>query len=191
MEKFFALIGRLRYIDRWSLMRNTRKENVAEHSYITALVAHALCEIENELYGGHTNPEHAAVLALYHEAAEVFTGDMPTPVKYYSKEIVSAYKAIEHEAEKKTVAFLPRDLRQTYAPLVSPDKTSDEYKFAKYADKIAALIKCNEEIAAGNTEFSAAQKSAEASLRGANERAVNYFLDTFLPAFGQNLDETL
>ena len=177
--KFFSLIGRLRYIDRWSLMRNARRENVAEHSFIT------------ELYGGNLNADRAAVLALYHEAAEVFTGDMPTPVKYYSDEIRTAYKAIEREAEKKLVGFLPERLQGAYGGLVSPDKTSEEYKFVKYADKIAALIKCNEELAAGNAEFAAAKESAEKSLRALGEKAVDYFLDTFAADFGLSLDESL
>ncbi|MDE6397902.1 MAG: 5'-deoxynucleotidase, partial [Clostridiales bacterium] len=186
-DKFFSLIGRLRYIDRWSLMRNARKENVAEHSYITALVAHALCTVQNELYGGNLNADRAAVLALYHEAAEVFTGDMPTPVKYYSDEIRTAYKAIEKEAEQKLIGFLPAQLQGAYGGLVSPDKTSEEYKFVKYADKIAALIKCNEEFAAGNAEFAAAKASAEKSLRALGEKAVDYFLDTFAADFGLSL----
>lgn len=190
-DKFFSLIGRLRYIDRWSLMRNTRKESVAEHSYVTALAAHALCTIENELYGGNVNAERAALLALYHEAAEVFTGDMPTPAKYYSEEIRTAYKAIEKEAEQKLVGFLPESLQNAYGSLVSPDKDSAEYRFCKYADKIAALIKCNEELAAGNAEFRAAKESTEKSLRALRQPAVDYFLDTFADTFGLSLDESL
>ena len=110
-EKFFSLIARLRYIDRWSLMRNTRRENVAEHSYITSLVAHALCVIENEFYGGKLNADRAAVIALYHESAEVFTGDLPTPVKYYDDGIRNAYKKLESKAESKIVSFLPDALK--------------------------------------------------------------------------------
>ncbi|MCI8458397.1 MAG: 5'-deoxynucleotidase [Clostridia bacterium] len=190
-DKFFSLIGRLRYIDRWSLMRNTRKESVAEHSYVTALVAHALCVLHNERFGGQVNAERAALLALYHEAAEVFTGDMPTPAKYYSQEIRSAYKAIEKDAERKLLGFLPCDLKARYADLVSPDTQSEEYKFVKYADKIAALIKCEEELAAGNSEFAAAKKSTLQALHAVDQPAVECFLQTFADSFGLSLDESL
>lgn len=190
-DKFFSLMGRLRYIDRWSLMRNTRKENVAEHSYLTAVIAHALCVTENEQFGGHLNPDRAAVLALYHEAAEVFTGDMPTPVKYHSDDIRTAYKALEHKAEHKLLTFLPPALQGAFADAVSPDKALPESKFVKYADKIAALVKCIEEVAAGNAEFVAAKAATEKVLRDAHVASVDYFLDTFVAAFGLSLDETL
>lgn len=171
-------------------MRNTRKENVAEHSYMTALIAHALCVIQNELYGGKLDPNRAAVLALYHESAEVFTGDLPTPVKYYSDEIRTAYKSIEGEAERKLIAFLPEELQKAYVGIVSPDP-SKERTFVKYADKLAALIKCNEEAAAGNGEFRAAKSAAEKTLRDLNEPAVDYFLQTFAETFALSLDESL
>lgn len=190
-DKFFSLIARLRHIDRWSLMRNTRKENVAEHSYITAVVAHALCVIENELFGGELNPEKATVFALYHDSAEVFTGDLPTPVKYHSEEIRAAYKAIEEKAEKKLLEFLPNELKEAFAKTVSPEKSEPEYKFVKYADKLAALIKCNEELSAGNAEFAAAKKSIEKTLESIPEKSVKYFLQNFADSFGLSLDETL
>ncbi|MCI8596348.1 MAG: 5'-deoxynucleotidase [Clostridia bacterium] len=190
-DKFFSLIARLRHIDRWSLMRNTRKENVAEHSYITAVVAHALCIIENELFGGELNPEKAAIFALYHDSAEVFTGDLPTPVKYHSEEIRAAYKAIEEKAEKKLLEFLPNELKDAFAKTVSPEKSEPEYKFVKYADKLAALIKCNEELSAGNAEFAAAKKSIEKTLESIPEKSVKYFLQNFADSFGLSLDETL
>lgn len=172
-------------------MRNTRKENVAEHSFMTALFAHALCVIRNELFGGDLDPERAATLALYHEAAEVFTGDLPTPVKYYGEEIRTAYKSIEKRAEQKLIEYLPAELRGAFGPLTSPDRAQKEWKYVKYADKIAALVKCKEENAAGNREFAAAHDGAEKALRAANDDAVNYFLDTFAPSFGLSLDETL
>ena len=190
-DKFFALVCRLRYIDRWSLMRNTRKENVAEHSFVTALIAHALCAIQNELYGGKLNADRAAVLALYHESAEVLTGDLPTPVKYYGEDIRTAYKNLEHTAENKILGYLPSELEGTFSSLVSQDKNEPEYAFVKYADKIAALIKCNEELAVGNSEFKTAKESAEKFLRSQNVKAVDYFLDNFAEAFGRSLDETL
>ena len=190
-DKFFALVCRLRYIDRWSLMRNTRKENVAEHSYITALIAHALCSIQNELYGGKLNADRAATLAIYHESAEVLTGDLPTPVKYYGDDIRKAYKSLESTAENKLLGYLPTELESTFSPLVSQDKSSPEYAFVKYADKIAALIKCSEELACGNAEFKAAKESAEKFLRAQNVQAVDYFLNNFAEAFGKSLDETL
>lgn len=172
-------------------MRNTRKENVAEHSFITAIVAHALCVIENELCGARLNADRASALALYHESAEVFTGDLPTPIKYHSDEIRSAYKAIEGKAEKKLLGFLPDELKEAFSQYVSPDKNEPEYKFVKYADKIAALIKCNEELAAGNSEFSAAAKTTEKSLRALSVESVDYFLDNFLGSFGLSLDESI
>ena len=190
-EKFFSLIGRLRYIDRWSLMRNTRKENVAEHSFMAAILTHALCAIENELFGGDLDPCYAAVLALYHESAEVFTGDLPTPVKYHSDEIRKAYKAIEEKAERKLMGFLPEDTAGVFLPFVSPDKDCAEYAFVKYADKLAALIKCVEECAAGNSEFAAAKASAEAALRAESAESVRYVLEHFVDAFGLSLDESI
>lgn len=172
-------------------MRNTRRENVAEHSYITALISHALCTVENELYGGSLDADKAAVIALYHESAEVFTGDLPTPVKYHSEEMRTAYKKIESKAERKLLGFLPEELGRVFASAVSPDKNSAEYKFVKYADKIAALIKCNEELAAGNGEFGAAKKSIEDELRGYKVKSVDYFIDRFVSSFGLSLDESL
>ncbi len=172
-------------------MRNMRKENVAEHSYITAVVAHALCAIENELYGGKLNPDRAAVLALYHDSAEVFTGDLPTPVKYRSDELKTAYKAIEEKAEKKLIEFLPPELSDTFSKVVSPNKTEPEYKFMKYADKLAALIKCNEELSAGNAEFAAAKKSVEKAFESVQEKSVKYFIENFADSFGVSLDESL
>lgn len=190
-DKFFALICRLRYIDRWSLMRNTHKENVAEHSFVTALIAHALCVAQNELYGGKLNADRAATLALYHESAEVLTGDLPTPVKYYGEDIRKAYKDLEHTAERKLIGYLPEELKGAFEPLVSQVKSEPEYAFVKYADKIAALIKCNEELAVGNTEFKTAKESTEKFLRDQKVQAVDYFLNNFAEAFGRSLDETL
>lgn len=172
-------------------MRNTQKENVAEHSFITAMVAHALCVISNELYGGKLNADRAATLALYHEAAEVLTGDLPTPVKYHNDGIRSAYKSMEREAEKKIVGVLPENLKSVYEPLVSPVADDPEYKYVKFADKIAALIKCNEELSVGNVEFKTAADSILKSLSAVSDKAVKYFLDNFISSFGLSLDESL
>ena len=172
-------------------MRNVRTENVAEHSFVTSLIAHALCEIKNTLYGGKLDADRAAVLALYHESAEVFTGDLPTPIKYHSDDIRSAYKEIEAEAETKLLGFLPDELKKVYAPFVSQDKACPEYAMVKYADKIAALIKCNEELAAGNDEFREAKTSVEKLLAAADEKAVGYFMEHFMPYFGMSLDSSL
>lgn len=172
-------------------MRNTRTENVAEHSFVTSLIAHALCEIENTLYGGNLDAGKAAVMALYHESAEVFTGDLPTPIKYHSDEIRSAYKKIEAESESKLLTFLPDELKEVYAPLVSQDKNAPEYAMVKYADKLAALIKCNEELAAGNDEFREAKAATEKALAAADQKAVGYFMKNFLPYFGMSLDSSL
>ena len=172
-------------------MRNTQKENVAEHSFMTAMIAHALCVISNELYGGKLNADRAATLALYHEAAEVLTGALPTPVKYHNDGIRSVYKAMEREAEKKIVGVLPENLKSVYEPLVSPDTTQSEYKYVKFADKIAALIKCNEELSVGNNEFKMAADAMLKSLRAVPDKAVEYFLNNFISSFGLSLDESL
>ncbi len=187
-SNFYAVIGRMKYINRWGLMRNTRNENLSEHCLDVAMIAHALVIIDCRLFGGNLNPEHAACLALYHDASEIITGDMPTPVKYYNPEIRSAYAAAESAAEDKLVSYLPEYMREDIAPLIS--HSSDEYTpFIKAADKLSALIKCIEEIKMGNKEFADAERSTRAAVEAMNLPAANEFLATFMNAYTLTLDE--
>ncbi len=169
-------------------MRSYFNENVAEHSHCVAIIAHSLCIIQNKLFGGDLDADRAAVIALYHETSEVITGDLPTPIKYFNNSITNAYKALESEAEKKIIRQLPPELREELSCYIT-DKTSDEYKVVKYADKLAAYIKCIEEIEAGNPEFSAAIISQEQALATAEMPCVKYFLDNFIKAFYLTLDK--
>ena len=181
----------MKLIDRWALMRNTSVEDVAQHTMQVAMIAHALCVIENTVYGGDYDAEKAAVLALYHESAEVVTGDLPTPVKYYDADINRAYKNIEHRAEQKLVDTLPDELRAAFAPFVKSDRSVKEYALVKCADKMSALIKCVEELAVGNSEFKNAYDATLDSLKDMSERSVGYFLETFIPAYSMSLDNLL
>lgn len=191
-SKFFAFLDRMKLIDRWALMRNTSIEDVAQHTMQVAMLAHALCIIENKLYGGAFDANLAAALALYHESAEVVTGDLPTPVKYYDDDINRAYKNIERRAEQKLIDTLPSELKDAFAPFVKPDKkASPEYAFVKRADKLSALIKCVEELAVGNNEFKNAYDATLNSLKDVPERSVKYFLDVFIPAYSMSLDYLL
>lgn len=189
MNEFFALMNRMKFIERWGLMNSTRPENVMEHSALTAMLAHALCLLENKLFGGGYNPERAALLGLYHESAEVLTGDLPTPVKYFNDSITTAYKAIEQEAERRICARLPQTLKTDMEGLISQDKGEREYAMVKAADKLAALIKCVEETKAGNDEFKRAYSATLKSLKESGFKSVDYFLKEMLPAFAMNLDE--
>lgn len=190
-SKFFAFLGRMKLIDRWALMRNTSVEDVAQHTMQVAMIAHALCVIENTLFGGDYDADRAAVLALYHESAEVVTGDLPTPVKYYDDDINRAYKNIEHRAEQKLIDTLPEELKSAFAPFVKPDKNDREYVFVKRADKMSALVKCVEELAVGNNEFKNAYDATVKSLNEVSEKSVKYFLETFIPAYSMSLDYLL
>lgn len=191
ISKFFAFLDRMKLIDRWALMRNTAVEDVAQHTMQVAMIAHALCVIENTLFDGDYDAEHAAVTALYHEAAEVVTGDLPTPVKYYDEDINRAYKNIERRAEQKLIDTLPDALKDAFAPFVKPDKKDKEYAIVKRADKLSALVKCVEELAVGNTEFKNAYDATLKSLEGVPEKSVAYFLETFMPAYSMSLDNLL
>ncbi len=189
MSHFFAYLSKMKYIFRWNIMRNTEKENIAEHTCQCAIIAHALCTIHNKIFGGNSNPERVAVYALYHEISEVITGDLATPVKYFNPEISSAYKEIEHMAEQKLIGMLPGELRDEYASLVHVDKTSYEYALLKSADKLCALIKCREELKAGNKEFIRANDSITKALESNPLPEVQYFLKNFMESFDLTLDE--
>ena len=190
-SKFFAFLDRMKLIDRWALMRNTTTEDVAQHTMQVAMIAHALCTIENTLFGGNFDADKAAVMALYHESAEVVTGDLPTPVKYYDDNINKAYKNIERRAEQKLIDTLPDELKNAFSPYVQTDKKSAEYKLVKRADKMSALIKCVEELAVHNVEFENAYAATKAELDAAPEKSVAYFMEVFLPAYSMSLDNLL
>ncbi|MEQ1878171.1 MAG: 5'-deoxynucleotidase [Bdellovibrionia bacterium] len=191
MFHFFSYISRLKLIDRWSLMRCVEKENVQEHSYQVAVVAHALALIKNKHFGGEVSPERIATQALFHDATEVMTGDLPTPVKYFSPELRIAYKAFEGHAAAQLLKLLPDDLRGDYVDLVNiPNEERETAAIIKAADLLCAYIKCLEEKNAGNKEFSRAQKSIEARLLDLRPRPeVAYFIDHFVPSFTLTLDE--
>ena len=192
---FFAAISRMKYIERWALMRNSREETLSEHSLEVAMIAHVLSVIANVRYGHDLDAEKAALIGIYHDASEIITGDMPTPVKYYNPNIRSAYKDVERIADEKLLSKLPEDLKGEFAGIFRPGSPDPEEKYlrrlVKAADKISALIKCIEERQAGNSEF----RTAEESLRKkvgemADEMPeVRDFLDEFLPAYGKTLDE--
>lgn len=188
-HNFFALISRMRYINRWGLMRNTFEENIQEHSHMVAVLSHALAVIAREKFGSDVDPNQAAVAALYHDAPEILTGDLPTPVKYYNPEIRDAYKAVESVAVEKLLRMLPGELRGVYAPLVGEDPASPVHAIVKAADKLSAYIKCVEEVKAGNTEFKQAMDQTRAALEASPLPELRYFITEFLPPFGLTLDE--
>lgn len=188
MNEFFALIDRLKYIDRWGLMHGVRTENVLEHSAQTAMLAHSLALLENKLSGAELNAERVALLGLYHEAAEALTGDLPTPVKYYNESITAAYKEIEHSAEQKICGSIPDMLKGELSGYIAQEKTETERKVVKAADKLAALIKCKQEINSGNREFAPAFDATLKSLKESNLKSVEYFLKELLPSFDLPID---
>ncbi len=189
---FFALMSRMTYIERWALMRNARTENVSEHTLEVAMIAHALCVIGNTRYGKSLNAEKAALIGLYHDASEIITGDMPTPVKYHNRELKTAYKEVEAEAERRLLDKLPEDLRPAYEEIFEgAEEERMLRRLVKAADKLSALIKCLEEEASGNTEFRSARKSTEAALAQMEEELpeIGDFRREFLPSYGNTLDE--
>ena len=189
-KQFYALISRMKYITRWSLMRNSIQENIQEHSHMTAVIAHALGIIGNRIYGKDYNPEHLATVAMFHDATEILTGDMPTPSKYHNPDHIEAYQQVEAFAAYKLLTMIPAELREDYAPLLSTDShASEEYRLVKAADKLSALIKCVEERKAGNTEFMSAERSTRASILAMELPEAAYFMEHFMPAFELDLDE--
>ncbi len=190
MNHFFAMHSRMKYINRWALMRNTSSENISEHSNDVACIAHALAVIKNIRYGGNLNPERAAFLGLYHDMPEIITGDMPTPVKYHSPSLREAFAEVEDMASKKLLSMLPEDMKQYYESAFFPEEQDKElWKIIKAADKISALIKCIEEEKAGNREFTKAFESTKKSIAEMNMPECEDFLRDFLPSFYLSLDE--
>ena len=185
---FFAFLARMRFIQRWGLMHNTHQENIAEHSLRVAMISHALVLISNTRFGTQLNADRAASLALYHDASEVLTGDLPAPIKYFNPAIQAAYKAIEHSAELKLISMLPADLRTAFAPYLATDDATLA-PFIKAADKLCAYLKCLEEMKAGNQEFARAERTLLAAVEETQLPAVSVFLELFTPSFRLTLDE--
>ena len=187
-ESFFPMISRMRYINRWGLMRNTQPENIQEHSHQVAVLAHALAVIQNRYFGGQVDPGAVAVAALYHDASEILTGDMPTPIKYDNPDIQAAYKAVEAVAEQKLLSMLPEDLRPDFADVLTICDP-EIHALVKAADKLSAYLKCVEELTAGNDEFKKAKEQTYAALRENPTPALGYFMEHFLSGFELTLDE--
>lgn len=187
---FFAMHSRMKHINRWALMRNTAKENISEHSNDVAVIAHALAVIKNERFGGKVNPERAAFLGLYHDMPEIITGDMPTPVKYFSSTMREAFSKVEEMACDKLVSMLPEDMKKHYEGAFFPEeKDAQEWKLVKAADKISALIKCIEEENAGNNEFIKAKESTVKAIEKMRLPEAQEFIREFIPSFSLSLDE--
>ncbi|MEG1404064.1 MAG: 5'-deoxynucleotidase [Oscillospiraceae bacterium] len=185
---FFALISRMRYIGRWGLMRNSLPENIQEHSHMVAVLAHALALIGRDIFGKSCDPNLCATVALYHDASEILTGDLPTPIKYHDEDIKNSYREIERKACGKLLSFLPEELRASYEPLLL-EAAPLVHSYVKAADKLSAYIKCIEERKAGNNEFISAEAQILGALREYSMQEVNYFLETLIPAFELTLDE--
>ena len=189
-SKFFAIISRMKYINRWSLMRNTVTENISEHSLDVAFIAHLLAVLRNKRFGGNVNPERVAVLAMFHDTTEILTGDLPTPIKYYNKDIKSVYSEIEKNASRQLLSYLPDDIKEEYKPLLSRDESeSENWELVKAADKISALIKCVEEKQMGNKDFSDAEYATLKIIKDMNIKEADVFLEEFMPSYGLTLDK--
>ena len=186
---FYAYMDRMKYIKRWQLMRAERDENIMEHSQSVTILAHALAEIRNQIFGGNVDVSKTVLYAIYHETGEVMTGDLPTPIKYYNPEIHGAYKRLERTACEKMVDMLPSFLQTALSPYVLADEDSEEYTLVKAADRLSAYIKCLEELRSGNSEFSKAKKSIEEDLLSRKIPEVDYFFEHFIPSFSLTLDE--
>ncbi|MFZ5986722.1 MAG: 5'-deoxynucleotidase [Bacillota bacterium] len=185
---FIAFLSRLKYINRWSLMKNTDTENIAEHSLQVAMIAHLLAVIKNRYFGGSVDPNRCAVLSLYHDANETITGDLPTPVKYFNYEMREVFKSIENKANEKILSMLPDDIRGVYREILVPDD-KEEWIIVKAADKISAYAKCIVEEKAGNNEFKKAKETIYSTIASLGLPEVEFFMDRFLPGFYLSLDE--
>lgn len=188
--EFFAMISRMKYIERWALMRNSISENISEHSLEVGILAHGLAVIGNRRFGKDYSEERAALLGLYHDATEILTGDMPTPVKYYNIHILDAFRQIEDNAARRLLSMLPEDMREDFRGIFFPKEGEEElWKLVKAADKLSALIKCIEEEKLGNGEFASAKKAIEEFLKQMALPEVEVFQKEFLPAYEISLDE--
>ncbi len=190
MFPFFAMLFRMKYINRWALMRNTTTENLSEHAMEVAAVTHCLCLIHNKRFGGHLDAGRGAVIGLFHDCTEILTGDLPTPVKYHDEALRSSYKQMEKEAAIRMAKMLPAEMQEEYQSLLQPTPGDETlWKLCKGADKLCALIKCMEEEKMGNGEFSNAKRATLQSLEALNLPEVGVFVEEYLPAFALNLDE--
>lgn len=189
MSHFFAYLSKMKYINRWGLMRNTEPENIQEHSLEVALIAHALAIIKNRLYHGKADPDRAAVLALYHEIGEVFVGDLPAPIKYFNGAIHQAFSAIENKARERLFNMLPDKLHEDYRPLVFPDEAGVEAELVKAADKISAYLKCLRELKFGNKDFEKAENTIKKRIEKIGLPEVKYFMENFVPSYSLTIDE--
>ncbi len=190
MNHFFAYMARMKYIQRWGLMRSVQPENIQEHSLQVAMIAHCLALVRREIFGGTVDAEHIMALAVYHDVSEVITGDLATPIKYFNPEIKEAYDKIEHVAADKLLQMLPSELQPSYRELlISEEMDKEEYRLVKAADKLSAYLKCLEEIKAGNQEFVRAEQSIRNELKKYGLAEVDYFLEHFVSSFNLTLDE--
>lgn len=189
MSDFFALISRMRYISRWGLMRSSIPENVQEHSHMVAVLAHALGVVRRDVFGEQCDVGTLVCAALYHDAPEILTGDMPTPIKYHSADITNAYQEVERVASDKLANMLPETLRAEFAPLISGEVERELKPLLKCADRLSAYIKCVEERKAGNLEFLSAERQTLERIKSMHLKEADYFLENFMPAFEKNLDE--
>lgn len=186
---FFSYMYRLQYIERWSLMRNMTRENVAEHSYHVAILTHALCSIGNEIFGKSLPTEQLVCQALFHDATEMFTGDIPTPVKHHNSKILQNFREIEQLAAERLTGMVPEPLQPIYQPLVAGKKTNEHHIYIKAADLLDAYLKCVSELSAGNREFSVAKEQIHSSIKKLGLPEVEYFLTHLAPSFEQTIDE--
>ena len=189
-SSFFAMLSRMKYISRWALMRNSYPENISEHSLEVGMIAHVLALISNKKYGNHLNAERAALIGMYHDCTEIITGDMPTPIKYYNKDTVEAYKNVEQQAAKDLLSMLPDYLYDEYESILfRKDEDAYLWKLVKAADRLSAYIKCIEEEKAGNREFASAKSSIYAKLKDMDVPEVRDFVRDFIEAYKKTLDE--
>lgn len=189
-KNFFGMLSRMKYINRWGLMRNTISENIAEHSLEVGMIAHALAVINNVYFNGNIQPDRVAVLAMYHDVPEIITGDLPTPIKYFAPEIRESYKKVEDTAIQKLLMSLPEEMQEVYKDIFLFETKDDQYHlFVKAADKISALIKCIEEKRMGNTDFLRAEKATLDAIKNLNLEEADFFLENFLDTYSLTIDE--
>ena len=188
MNNFFGMLSRMKYINRWGLMRNNINENIAEHSLQVAIIAHGLAVIGNKSFGRNLNAEHIALMGIMHDTTEIITGDLPTPIKYYAPEIRDAYKKVENIAANQLLKELPEDMQEAYEVILIQDD-SIEWNYVKAADKLSAYIKCIEEKNTGNTDFAKAEDTIRKALEDMQMEEIDVFIEEFLPAYVMTLDE--
>lgn len=188
-SNFYGMLARMKYINRWGLMRNTRTENIAEHSLDVAMIAHALAVIGNTYYNKTINAERVALVAMFHDTTEIITGDLPTPIKYYAPEIRDAYKNVEKVAADQLLSELPKEMKEVYYPILHAEEPEEHLKLIKAADKLSALLKCMEEKNMGNTDFQKAEETIMQSLEEMNLPEVAYYMQYFFPAYNKTIDE--